>query len=74
MILSNLSTTACTIVSDGWSNVQRRPLINIMIVSPCGETFLRAVDSSGKIKSGHYIADVVMQAIEKWVRLMLYKL
>ena len=65
VILSNLSTTACTIVSDGWSNVQRRPLINIMIVSSRGETFLRAIDSSGKIKSGHYIVDVVMQAIEE---------
>ena len=34
VILSNLSFTGCTIVCDGWSNVQCRPLINVMVVSP----------------------------------------
>ena len=62
MILSNISTTACIIVFDGWANVQCRPLINIMVVSPCGKTFLRVIDSLGKIKSGHYIADVLIEA------------
>ena len=61
MVLRNIPTTACTIVSDGWLNVQRRALINIMAILPRGETFFRAVDSFGKIKSGHYIVDVLMQ-------------
>ena len=65
VILSNLSFTGCTIVCDGWSNVQRRPLINVMVVSPRGETFVKAVDSSGMIKSGSYIADVLTSIIEE---------
>lgn len=65
IILSNISLSGCTIVSDGWSNVQRRPLINVMVVSPRGETFVKAVDSSGMIKSGSYIADVLTSIIEE---------
>ena len=65
VILSNISLSGCSIVSDGWSNVQRKPLINIMIVSPRGETFVRAVDSVGSIKSGLYIADVISSVIEE---------
>ena len=63
VILSNLSFTGCTIVCDGWSNVQRR----VMAVSSRGETFMRAVDSSGKIKSGAYIADVLNETIDEEV-------
>lgn len=65
IILSNISLSGCTIVSDGWSNVQRRPLINVMVVSPRGEAFVRAVDSSGMIKTGSYIADVLTSVIEE---------
>jgi hypothetical protein len=65
VILGNISLSGCTIVSDGWSNVQRRPLINVMVVSPRGETFVRAVDSTGMIKSGSYIADVLASVIEE---------
>ena len=32
VILNNILLSGCTIVSDDWSNVQRKPLINIMIV------------------------------------------
>ena len=51
VILNNILLSGCTIVSDGWSNVQRKPLINIMIISPKGETFVRAVDFAGSIKA-----------------------
>lgn len=65
VILNNIELSGCSIVSDGWSNVQRKPLINLMIVSPRGETFVRAVDSAGMIKSGIYIADVISSVIEE---------
>ena len=65
VILNNISLSRCTIVSDGWSNVQRNPLVNVMIISPRGETFVRAVDSSGSIKPGPYIADVISSVIEE---------
>ena len=47
VILSNIELSGCSIVSDGWSNVQRKTLINVMIVSPRGDTFVRAIDSHG---------------------------
>ena len=36
-----------------------------MVVSPRGETFIRAIDSTGKIKSGVYIADVLSAIIDE---------
>ena len=32
VILNNISLSGCNIVSDGWSNVQRKPIIILMIV------------------------------------------
>ena len=37
-----------SIVSDGWSNPQRRPLINIMAVSDRGPVFIKSIDRSGE--------------------------
>ena len=64
VILSNLERSRCTVVSDSWSNVQRRPLINVMVVSPHGKQFLKAKDSSKQIETGAYIAHVVASAID----------
>ncbi|CAJ2629747.1 unnamed protein product [Trifolium pratense] len=54
-----------TIVSDGWSDPQRRPLINFMAVTESGPMFLKAVDCSGEVKDREFIAqkikDVVME-------------
>lgn len=65
LIISETVQSGCTIVSDGWSNVQRSPLINVKVVSPRGECFVKAVDSSGKIKSGLYIANIISETIEQ---------
>ena len=40
VVLSNIELLGCSIVSDGWSNIQRKPWINVMIISPRGETFM----------------------------------
>jgi len=39
-----------TIVSDGWSDPQRRPLINFMTITESGPMFLKSIDESGEIK------------------------
>lgn len=39
-----------TIVSDGWSDPQRIPLINFMVVTKRGHMFLKAIDCSDEIK------------------------
>ncbi|XP_075670346.1 uncharacterized protein LOC142640138 [Castanea sativa] len=54
-----------SIVSDGWSDPQRRPLINIMAVSDGGPVFIKAIDGSGEFKDKHYIAGVLRDAIKE---------
>ncbi|KAK4592402.1 hypothetical protein RGQ29_016798 [Quercus rubra] len=54
-----------SIVYDGWSDPQRRPLINIMAVSDEGPVFIKAIDGSGELKDKHYIAGVLKDAIKE---------
>ncbi|XP_030942014.1 uncharacterized protein LOC115967069 [Quercus lobata] len=54
-----------SIVSDGWSDPQRRPLINIMVVSDGGPVFIKAIDGSGEFKDKHYIVGVLKDAIKE---------
>ena len=44
----------CSIVMDGWKNIQKRPLLNIIVTSPKGPYFLRAIDCSGKMKDATF--------------------
>lgn len=53
----------CSITSDGWSSVSRRPLLNVLAVSPKGAEFLKAIDTTGESKTGKYIAEVVLQPV-----------
>ncbi|XP_057811306.1 uncharacterized protein LOC131025529 [Salvia miltiorrhiza] len=52
-----------SIVSDGWSDRQRRPLINLMAASAGGAMFLKSVDASGIIKDGEYVSNVFEEAL-----------
>ncbi|XP_075669755.1 uncharacterized protein LOC142639469 [Castanea sativa] len=54
-----------SIVSDEWSNPQRRPLINIMTVSDRGPVFIKAIDGSSEFKDKHYISGVLRDAIKE---------
>ena len=56
--------TGCTIASDGWTDTCHRPLLNMMCVSPMGEQFLFAVDTSGKVKDAFYLEKMIGKAIE----------
>ena len=40
----------CSVTSDGWTDTQSRPLLNILYVTPAGAVFVRAVDTSGQVK------------------------
>lgn len=64
-IKNTWSQKGVTIVSDGWSDPQRRPLINFMAVTESGPMFLKAVDCSNEIKDKDFIAkqmrDVIME-------------
>jgi hypothetical protein len=54
-----IRTYGATLVGDGWSSVNNHPLLNMMCVSPAGEEFLEAIDTSGHMKDVVYIADVI---------------
>jgi Protein of unknown function (DUF 659)/hAT family C-terminal dimerisation region len=61
----HLTRTGGTIVSDGWSDAQRRPLLNFLLVTPSGPTYLKSEDSSGEIKDAVYIAKHICEAIDQ---------
>lgn len=53
-----------SIVSDGWSDAQRRPLLNFLAVTEDGPMFLRAINTEGEIKRKEYIAEKMIAVIE----------
>jgi hypothetical protein len=40
----------CSIVMDGWTDIRKRPLINIIVTSSEGPFFLKVVDCSGNAR------------------------
>lgn len=57
----------CTILCDGWSDVRRRNVYNILVSSCKGTMFLRAIDASapGTVVTGAFIWQHIRQAIEE---------
>jgi len=53
-----------SIISDGWNDTANRPLVNIIVMSPSGSYFLRAIDASGEEKNVDLIARKNAEAIE----------
>ena len=54
-----------SIVSDGWTYFNHRPLINILVSSPKGVMFLKSHDTTGKTKYGPYLTCLLKEAIEE---------
>ena len=52
-------------MSDGWSDSQRRPLINFMAAMESGPMFLKAVDCLGEIKDKYFIYGLLKEVIEE---------
>jgi len=44
-----------SIVSDGWSDPKKRPLINFMDITESGQMFLKSIDGSSEIKDKDFI-------------------
>ncbi len=63
--LSDTVNTGLTMISDGWSNVQNRSIINFLSVTPEGAVFFGACDTSGEIKDAAYIASTFCEQLEK---------
>ncbi|XP_023751065.1 uncharacterized protein LOC111899441 [Lactuca sativa] len=54
-----------TIVSDGWSDPIRKPLINFMATSGNGPLFLKAVNCFGEVKDRFFIAELMKEVINE---------
>lgn len=54
----------CTILSDGWKDIQKRSMINILVSSCVGTTFLRVIDVSNEMSiTGLFIWQHIRAAI-----------
>ena len=60
-----LEDTGGTLCSDGWGNISRQHLINVMLSCPEGTVFHSAVECTGDVKSGEFIAELLIKAIEE---------
>jgi len=60
--VKNYGVSICT---DGWDDVNRRPLLNVMMSCPAGDVFLGSIDTTGQKKNMRYIADELKVFIEK---------
>ncbi|KAL0209488.1 hypothetical protein RCL1_008326 [Eukaryota sp. TZLM3-RCL] len=54
-----------TLVSDGWKNTYKVPLLNVLIATEHGSCFVDNVDTSGKSKTTDYVAEVIIDHINK---------
>lgn len=52
-------------MNNGWSDSQRRPLINFMAVADDIPMFLKAIDCSWMTKDEHFICKMMKEVIEE---------
>ena len=64
-VRASWSSFGVSIVSDGWTDTRRRPLINIIAISPKGAMFLKAQDCLGEVKDAQFIVDILIKSIEQ---------
>ena len=50
---------------DGWTNIQQRPLLNIIVTSLAGPYFLKAIDCIGKLKDATFMFEILKDAIKQ---------
>ncbi|XP_039145602.1 uncharacterized protein LOC120282824 [Dioscorea cayenensis subsp. rotundata] len=56
--------TGCTIIGDGWTDSRQRSLINFLVYSPKGISFIKSVDASGFITSAETLCNLFSEIIE----------
>ena len=58
-----IEETGALLISDGWTSIQSRPIINALLSTPVGAKFLKAIDTSGQIKNAQFIADFIIEMV-----------
>ena len=64
IIAAALCATGFSVCSDGWTDTVRRPLVNVVLMTPGGSVFLRAYDTTGEKKGAKYLADLIREQLE----------
>ncbi|GJN03006.1 hypothetical protein PR202_ga20403 [Eleusine coracana subsp. coracana] len=64
-IRSTWNHKGVTTAADGWTDAQRRPLINFIAITETGPMFLKCENTEGKTKTKKYIAELLSEIIEK---------
>ncbi|KAL0923847.1 hypothetical protein M5K25_004626 [Dendrobium thyrsiflorum] len=59
------SETGVTIMSDGWSDMKSRSLINILVNNPYGTVFLRSVEASDEVKNADFLFNLLDGVVEE---------
>ena len=59
-----LKQTGAMIISDGWTSIQARAIVNALLATPAGAVFIAALDTSGSTKDARFIADFIINIIE----------
>lgn len=57
--------TGITLMSDGWTDANHRPLMNVLAATPRGSCFLFAENCEGNIKDAQFTADVWSKGMEQ---------
>jgi hypothetical protein len=60
----SIEVYGATICTDGWDNVTRQPLMNVMLSCHAGDIFLGSMDTTGNKKMKAYIATELKKFIE----------
>lgn len=64
-IKASWGSRGVSIVSDGWTDITRRPLINFIAASDAGPVFLRAIDTFGNIKNTDYMTQIFLEVVNE---------
>ncbi|PKU67521.1 hypothetical protein MA16_Dca016245 [Dendrobium catenatum] len=52
-------------MSDGWSDIKHRSLINIFINNPYGTVFLRSIEASDQVKDAEFIFELLDSIVDE---------
>lgn len=58
--------TGVMLMSDGWTNVQSRPILNVIAACPVGSYFIEALDTSGQTKDAEFISNFMKGHITRF--------
>ena len=67
------SGTGVSIISDGWTDIANRPLVNIIVMSPSCPYFLKAIDASGRRRTLIGLLEKLQKKLSSWALQMLCK-